>query len=322
MIPTQRAILRRSFLKAVTPCLGVAFCGSIPAPIAWTIKSQVPAERGRFSEKDLGWVRSELLKLANGERAAAGLIELQLDELACRVANDHAADMIRGNFLSHWGSDGLKPYQRYAFAGGIDAVQENVSEATDIASITPMRVFSDLEFMHKKMYSEKPPNDGHRRTILTPQNTHAGFGIVLQENSLRLTELYLARYLELSPFPQTAKPKATVKLKGKLLDSKNSLYAVSVFHEPLPSPPELAWLRTPRPYSYPDEYIGLRPKAPYPATYTDGSRGDFDSDSSGRFTVPVNLSKSTPGIYTVLFLIKRASQDKSFPGAQVCIRAE
>ena len=313
-------IPRRSFLKAAA--LGLAVVPrSIPA-LASMLNSQVPIERGQFGQNDVGWVRDELLKLINTERSAAGLNELQLDELASRVANEHAADMVRGEFLSHWGSDGLKPYQRYSFAGGIDAVQENVSAADNIASVSAMRVFSDLQDMHTRMHDEVPPNDGHRLTILTPQTTHVGLGVALKGHSLRLAEMYLSRYLELDPFPQQSQRKGTVTLSGRLLNSGWFLHEVDVFYEPLAAMPDSAWLRTPRPYSLPAEYVWLRPKAPTGTTYADGTTGNYEWSKQGKFRVPVKLSKDAPGIYTVLFWIRRVPAEKGFPAAQVCIRCE
>ena len=109
------------------------------------------------------------------------------------------------------------------------------------------------------MLEETPPNDGHRKTILDPYHTHVGFGIALQGHSLRLDELYLARYVRLDPITRQAKPKSTVVLTGNLLNAKHFLNQVDVFYEPLPTPPDLAWLRTPRPVSLPDTY---KPCAP------------------------------------------------------------
>src|SRR5258708_11720031 len=94
-----------------------------------TVRGQIPIERGRFSDEYLPIVRQRLLDLVNTERSQAGLSALELDDLACKVANDHARDMANGRFLSHWGSDGRKPYHRYSFAGGIHAIQEKVSAA-------------------------------------------------------------------------------------------------------------------------------------------------------------------------------------------------
>ena len=127
MTSYRNAIDRRTFLKTAAPfALGV---GAIAL-------GQTPIERGRFNEDQIPLVREQLLRLVNAERSRAGLTSLELDELACSVATEHARDLIRGRFLSHWGTDGRKPYHRYSFASGTDAVQENVSSAEDIPSLT------------------------------------------------------------------------------------------------------------------------------------------------------------------------------------------
>ena len=122
----ETPIARRLFLKAAVPCFALTV-GSV-------VRSQTLIERGQFGEVDLGSGRAQLLDLANSERTLAGAARLELDDLACKVANEHALDMVKGDFLSHWGSDGLKPYHRYSFAGGSDASEENVSAAANIAS--------------------------------------------------------------------------------------------------------------------------------------------------------------------------------------------
>src|SRR5947209_5620954 len=118
-------IARRSFLKAA-PFVGVAFRESA--------FFQTAIERTHFGPDAIGWARMQLLTLVNIERGLARLPQLEIDELACRVANAHAADMASGDFLSHWGRDGRKPYHRYCFAGGIDGIQENISAADNIQS--------------------------------------------------------------------------------------------------------------------------------------------------------------------------------------------
>ena len=129
MFSSNRNLIdRRYFLKTASPfVLGL---GALA-------RGQTPIERGRFNEDQIPLVREQLLRLVNGERSQEGLNQLELDELACKTASEHAQDMIRGQFLSHWGSDGRKPYHRYSFAGGIDAVQENVASAENIQSLTP-----------------------------------------------------------------------------------------------------------------------------------------------------------------------------------------
>ena len=305
-------ISRRSFLRAAAPlALGL---GAIA-------HGQIPIERGRFSEDDIPLAREELLKQVNAERAHFGLRQLQLDELASDVANGHARDMAQRDFLSHWGSDGRKPYHRYSFAGGTDAVQENVSSAQNIQSVTPVGVARSLYEMHLSMIEEVPPHDGHRKTILSPQLTHVGFGIAMEGHNLRLDELYLARYIEMEPIPRLVKPKTTVTMRGRVLNPQHVLTGADVFFEPPPSPPAIDWLRQPRSYGLPRDFETILPRLPSPYFYPDGSTGSIELQSSGRFQTRVNLSRK-PGINTIVVWLKPSQNGTGFPATEICVRVE
>jgi Cysteine-rich secretory protein family len=307
---TPSTIDRRWFLK-----VSAAFA-LVPA----TARGQVPIERGRFSEDDIPPTRTRLLELVNAERASMGLSRLALDDLACEVADKHARDMATGRFLSHWGRDGAKPYHRYSFAGGIDAIQENVGSANDILSLTAGGVAGDLIGLHQAMLNEIPPDDGHRRTILYPHHTHVGFGIAVNDQSLKLDELYISRFVALDPFPRQAKPKTTVILSGRVLDKRNSLKVAELYYEPLPTPPAIEWLRVARSYGMPDPFVTLYPKLPENVFYVNGMSGTIELSGGGRFQMPVTLSKRA-GINTISLWIKRG-QSAAFPATQICIRAE
>lgn len=312
MSSSRVPVTRRSFLQAAAPLtLGL---GAI-------VRGQAVIERGRFNEDDLSLAREQLLKMVNIERAKAGLSKLELDDLACRVAGDHAADMANRSFLSHWGTDGRKPYHRYSFAGGTAAVQENASAADNIQSITSTSVLKVLHDMHQSMIDEVAPYDGHRRTILFPQHTHVGFGIALQGHSVRMDELYVARYVEIDPIPRQVKPKATVLLSGKLRYRKHILSGADVYYEPLPTPPEINWLREPRSYGMPEPEERLYPRLPDGDSYSDGSHGTIDIDRSGRFRVSIGLSEK-PGINTIMLWLTEAQSEVDFPASQICIRVE
>lgn len=267
-------------------------------------------------------IQDELLNLVNKERADAGLGTLKLDDLACTVAEKHAIEMAEGNFLSHWGRDGHKPYQRYSFAGGTDAIEEN-DGATDHGDPVASEEFtSDLIGLHQSMFDEFPPIDGHRQTILAPQHTHAGFGVALRGNHVRLSELYLARYVAFDKYSARGAPKSKFFLSGRLLDPAYSLTSIDVFYETLPFPPELPWLKTPRPYGLPDDRETLLIKLPENTFYETGSRGSIQIHSHGRFRVPIGLTRKQPGIYTVVVWIQKWGMGKPFPATQVCVRAE
>lgn len=308
----RSVIDRRSFLKTSTPFV-LGLCA--------IARGQVPIERGRFNENDIPLAREQLLGMVNTERARAGLNRLALDDLACKVANDHAQDMVTGQFLSHWGSDGRKPYHRYSFAGGTAAVQENVSSGDGLQSVTSNAITKDLHDMHQAMIEEAPPNNGHRKTILFPQHTHVGFGIALRGHSLRLDELYIARYVEVDSIPRQAKAKATVSLSGKVLNSKYVLTGADVYYEPLPSPPAIEWLRQPRSYGMPEISERLFPRLSDRTFYPDGSTGTILVDSTGRFRVGIGLSKK-PGINTIMVWLRAGQNGTPFPASQICVLVE
>jgi hypothetical protein len=273
-------------------------------------------------ENTINDIRSNILEMINEERDVAKVSPVELDDLATEVATKHGVDMVTNEFASHWGSDGLKPYQRYSFAGGIHATEENVSAADNTWSMKVSDLKQDTAYLHVRLYQEKPPYDGHRRTILAPQHTHVGLGIVVHELRLRLVELFVAKYVEIRPIKQAAKPGAELLFTGKMLRSGYSLHHVEVFYEPLPTRPELNWLRQPRPYSLPNESRVLRPKIAPPFIYSDGQPGMVDITRDGNFRAPVRLYREKPGIYTVVAWIKRDKSDDAFPATAVCIRGE
>jgi len=265
---------------------------------------------------------THLLNQVNIERAEAGLTSLKLDGLACAVAQKHATEMARNSFLSHWGLDGRKPYHRYSFAGGVDAIQENDAAINTNTPIASDEVPIHLMSMHRSMYEEAPPNDGHRKAILNAIHTHAGFGYADYGFCVRLCEVYLARYVAIDPYPVIASPRDQIVLSGRLLHPSYSLEAIDVFYEPLPAPPDKAWLRLPRPYGLPDERESYVPKLPPNYIYRDGSKGSIELQGGGRFRVPIRLSRKEPGIYTAVGWVARSAKETAFPATQVCVRAE
>ena len=306
------SITRRSFLEAAAPlALGL---GAI-------VRGQTVIERGRFNDNDIPLAYDRLLTMVNAERANARLNSLKLDELACKVAGEHAADMASGRFLSHWGSDGRKPYHRYSFAGGNDAVQENVSAGDNIDSVSSTSVLNDLHDMHQSMVSEVPPNDGHRRTILFPRLTHVGFGFALVGRSVRMDELYVARYLKIDPIQRQARRSTNVLLSGKVLSNKHILTGAEVFFEPLPTPPEISWLREPRSYGMPEQKDRHFPRLGDRYSYPSGITGTIEIENSGGFRVSIGLSKK-PGINTIMVWLREGRVGTAFPASQICIRVE
>ncbi len=300
---------RRAFLKSASASLGL----TIVDPL---LLSHADVEQ-TFAE-----IRANLLEMVNEEREVEKVPPVAMDELATQVATKHAIDMATGQFFSHWGRDGLKPYHRYSFAGGTDATQENVSAADSNWSMKLSDLKQDTAYLHVRLYQQMPPYDAHRKTILAPQHTHVGFGIAIDQLRLRTVELFVARYVKIRPVKRSAKPGSQLFISGKVLDGRYVLSHVEVCYEPLPKAPELNWLRQPRSYSLPKDCAVLQQRMPPPFTYSDSTRGVIDVGLAGSFSFPVKLFKHEPGIYTVVVWIKRERTDRTFPASEICIRAE
>ncbi|MCI0489259.1 MAG: CAP domain-containing protein [Blastocatellia bacterium] len=280
------------------------------------------AGRSQLGEADLKEIRAQLLKLVNQERAMAHVPPLVLDDLANRVADAHALDMATNKFLSHCGRNGSKPYHRYSFAGGIHSLSENVSALDKVRTTNPADLAKDLTYMHATMHAEVPPDDGHRRNILAPHHTHVGFGIALHDDTLRLAEEYIGKYIEVVPFKQRSTPRDRFFLRGRLLDRKHILRSVEIFYEPFPRPIDLASLPPLSACGLPPTFVTLYPRLPDGEFYIDGRRGTIELGTAGWFALPVELFKDEPGIYTIVFWISKTPREKPFAATSICIKSE
>jgi uncharacterized protein YkwD len=297
---------RRDFLQSATAALGVSLLDRSASP--------------DDVERIINEIRVNILAMINEEREVEKVSPVALDDLATEVATKHASDLVRGRFTGHVGSDGFKPYHRYAFAGGTDASAENVSAADNTWSMKEKDLKQDTAYLHLRLYQEKPPNDGHRQTILNREHTHVGIGIVVHELRLRIVELFISRYVDLKPVVREAKPGASVAFAGKIRGSSYRFNNLEVHYEPLPTPPTPEMLRSPGSYSLPKEARKLLPKLPSPMIYLDGSSGAVKVDGPN-FSVPVKLYKSTPGIYTIVTWIRRSFEEPAIPVTAVCVKA-
>ncbi len=266
-------------------------------------------------------IRKNIFEMINEERDVEKVPLVEMDDLATEVATRHAVDLVTKEFIGHWGSDGLKPYHRYSAAGGTHATEENVSAADGTWSNKAKDLKQDSAYLHVRMYQEKPPNDGHRRTILAPQHTHVGIGLAVQDLRLRLVELFVAKYVDVKPIKREARPGAQLSFSGKIVRPGYLFNNIEVFYEPLPTPPELEWLRQPRSYALPKESRVLKPRVQPPFTYMDGTVGIVEVFADKSFQTPVSLYKGTPGIYTIVVWLRSAKSRTAFPATAVCIKA-
>jgi hypothetical protein len=122
-----------------------------------------------------------VLAMVNRDRNTHGRSPVTWEDTAARAGQRHADDMATHGFTAHIGTDGSFPEQRYTDAGGQHMIMENAGCYADAAARTldPDARFSAaaLEKIHQAFMNEVPPNDGHRRNILTPWHTSLGVGL-------------------------------------------------------------------------------------------------------------------------------------------------
>ncbi len=273
---------------------------------------------------DSAALQRELLVLINEQRARVGAPPVALDDLANRVAEAHALDMAQYNYISHWNRDGWLPYLRYGLRGGTDYVAENVSM---LSGLSPRATFAEVKAaalrLHQMMHDETPPNDGHRRTILNPEHTHVGLGVAVVGREFRMAQEFLSRYARFDPLPTKARPTERLTVTGQLLNADEvSFYGASVYHEPLPQPMTLDQLRQPRAYALPEKSRLLKPRLADGSQYLDGTTGEIEVGSRGRFKFELTFPKHEPGVYTTVIFVRRGTTDSPFPAASLSVWVE
>lgn len=284
---------------------------------------KLKAQEINISVEEIKELKEEMLKLINESRQSEGVKSVELDELASQVGDKHCQEMISEFYFSHWNSQGLKPYMRYSYAGGKDALMENLSLTEGGTYFNSKeKLINVLTAMHLRMFNEKPPYDGHRQAIIHPQHTHVGVGIAFSESQVRLAQEFIARYVETKPLATKAKPGDTVNIVGRILKSKMyELAGISVFYEPAPANLTRDELNSRGSYSFPEEEKVLRPKLLNQYTYKDGSKGEVNyQKSSGEFSSQFSFEKNKTGVYTIVVWLKE--ELNKFPVTNICVEVK
>jgi uncharacterized protein YkwD len=187
--------------------------------------------------------RDELVQHAldkiNKDRADFGLPPVELS--SNQAAQAHAEDVFQTKQISHWMTNGEKPYMTYTRYGGEGSVQQNVAIAgfsaaqyqecktsilVDCERIEPLSTIEELEY--EMMYKDKECcNDGHRDNILDPRHTHVSIGIVYDEYYLALVQNFENNY-GLDVFVNNGQ----VRITGELPEGE--LEQVSIYYDEMP----------------------------------------------------------------------------------------
>ncbi|NBD36162.1 MAG: LysM peptidoglycan-binding domain-containing protein [Chloroflexi bacterium] len=116
---------------------------------------------------DIAALAAETFRLINAERAAHGLAPLSYNATLARAAQLHAEDCYQRGWCGHTGSDGSTMKERIIRAGYDPA---RWSECWAWHRTPAKAVFAWMD--------EAPPNDPHRRTLLSTWLTEVGIGVM------------------------------------------------------------------------------------------------------------------------------------------------
>ena len=173
----------------------------------------VPITTSGLGESELNTAREYALKLINNARTTAGLNEVTFDDNT--AAQSHAIDMRANCFLSHWGSDGLKPSMRYTLAGGQQYSAENIS-GIDFCPTDPDRYIANSTKIEIDEAMDGLLNSpGHLRNILNRHHRKVGIGISYQRPNLWLVQLFVGDYVEYESPPKIEAGQLTLSGKVK-----------------------------------------------------------------------------------------------------------
>ena len=183
-----------------------------------------------------------VLELINNDREKFGLPAVKLS--SNQAAEMHAEDVFKTKQISHWTTNGEKPYMTYTNYGGMGSVQQNVAIAgfakeqyneckTNIIlvrceKIDPMATLDELEY--EMMYKDKECcNNGHRDNILNDHHTHVSIGIMYDDYYLALVENFENNYgLEVTVNDDQ------VRVSGSL--STGTLDHIGIYYDEMPTP--------------------------------------------------------------------------------------
>ncbi|WP_101477121.1 CAP domain-containing protein [Candidatus Nitrosotalea bavarica] len=203
--------------------------GQVPIPVISTTQSTTLAE-----------LRNYALQLINNDRTSHGLLPVALSNN--QAAQAQAEDMLNMQTLSHYMSDGEKPYMVYTKYGGFgnvaqnaaDSKYDNTSLCQSVLVICPaLDPKTEIQNSESSMMNNDLIccNNGHRDNILDKYHTAVSIGIAYTKYSFFMTQNFENNYLSFTKSP--SENNGIVTFAGNL--KTGSLLSIGIFYDPLPT---------------------------------------------------------------------------------------
>ncbi len=258
-------------------------------------------------------VKEAVFEKINRDRAATGLPLVEWDEAASKVADDFCARQVAEESRGHFLTNGVPPYARMGFDGVFGMQSENsVSWITTAAKFTKPFVRLALEG-HEGMLREKPPADGHRRTILDPEATHVGVGWAAENGRFQMAQEFLVRGLARLSLSASRSPRAGVLFEGRPLGTSTVSF-VTIAREPPPRTLSRAEASGRTSYAYPEARLSFIPEG-YRLMHVIGTTSEDRLRVRPDHSFSFEFVPSAPGLYTFLFYTSDKSGGRPKPRA-------
>jgi uncharacterized protein YkwD len=248
-------------------------------------------------------LKAALFERINRDRGSFHLPPVAWDERAATAADAFCAQQIREGSHGHYLADGVPPYARMGFAGVFGLGSEN-SAYTFTTGSWGQRAYVHLALsQHERMMEERPPRDGHRRTILDGKATHVGVGYAGKGGTFQMSEEFFIRKLDRLALSRSAGTLAVVAFEGTVR-APDRIQFVTIAREPEPAPLTVQEASSRTRYGYPKPGEALVPEGMtrlvIEGTVThDRLRVKHEREFSFTF------APEGPGLFTFVFYVSR-----------------
>jgi uncharacterized protein YkwD len=290
------------------------------------------------TDSALSKLKQYALQRINQDRAKFGLSPVSMSNNP--AAQVHADDVLETRTISHWMTNGEKPYMTYTRLGGDGKVTQNiaiagygdnndgcVSGVYVCDKIDPRDAMATTEY--QMMYNDTECCDnGHRENILDKFHTHVGIGIAYNDYFFVMVQNFENQYtvwtdkINDNNGNSDNSHKTMITMAGSFInntdsnpDNDLSIENVQIFYDPVPTSKIYQDHKNERSYG-PGKFIALvvepLPPGMYyktPSNFTlleahtwDNSTSEFNID----FSLKDLFNRYGNGVYTIVVLTKDA----------------
>ena len=144
--------------------------------------------------------KRHMLNLINEARGRAGVPPVAMG--INNVAQIQADQLLDDCVSSHWGTDGLKPYQRYSLASGYQVNGENFSGHGECGLTDTLLHWNDdpMEMVTDSVEGLLG-SPGHRETMLSPEYRTVNIGLAWDRNVFKVIQHFEGNYVDFDALP-------------------------------------------------------------------------------------------------------------------------